>query len=243
MENFFKLCVEIGVSSTIKNSKFQLKQLFKNITLKNKRILDVGGGSGYISFYCMLNGAQSAICLEPGEEGFDSHKNQQYNLLNENLNYNINYLNKKIEDYNSRKKYDIIILHNSINHLVEGNCKDLKNNISARDKIMKTFDKISSLANHDCLLIIVDNSGYHFFQNFGLQHHPLIPHVGFHDHESANFWIKLIEFYNFKSIKTDYITPNTLRGFGKFFFNNLFSSYLFGFPFRLLFKFNNTNEN
>ena len=127
--DFFKICVKIGVSSSIRNSKFQFKQLFKNIELKNKQILDVGGGSGYISFYCMLAGAKSGVCLEPGEEGVDIQKNDSYKMLNENINYDIEYLNEKIEDYKSNKKFDLIILHNSINHLVEGNCKDLHHDI------------------------------------------------------------------------------------------------------------------
>ena len=239
MERFFEICVETGVSSSIKNSRFQFKQIFKNINLNNKSILDIGGGSGYLSFYCMLKGAKSAVCLEPGEDGVNLEKNASFETFDENFNYEIDYLNEKIEEYHSNQKFDVIILHNSINHLVECDCKNLNHNIDAKKKIMKTIEKISFLANYNSLLLIVDNSGYHFFQNFGLEHHPLIPHVGFHDHESPSFWIKLIEHYKYKFLSKDYITPNPLSFFGKIIFNNCLSSYFLGFPFRLIFKFKN----
>ena len=55
--------------------------------------------------------------------------------------------------------------------------------------MMNIIQKISLLAENNCSLLIVDNSGYHFFQKLGFERHPLIPHVGFHDHESPDFWI------------------------------------------------------
>lgn len=232
--NFFNVCTEIGVSSSIKNSKFQLGQIFNSIPLKNKNILDVGGGSGYVSFYCKIKGGRDVVCLEPEDEGSNNEKNNSYEILNDRIDYDIEYLDKRIEDYNTKKKFDLIILHNSINHLVDGNTKDLSSNDISKIKMMNTIEKISSLAADGCLLLIVDNSGYHFFQKLGFERHPLIPHVGFHDHESPDFWISYFKKFDFKFAKMDWITPNPMGYFGKVLFNSSYASYLFGLPFRLV---------
>ena len=232
--NFFNVCMEIGVSSSIKNSKFQLQQIFNGIILENKNILDVGGGSGYLSFYCKINGGRHVVCLEPEDEGSNNEKNNSFEVLNDRIDYDIDYLDKRIEDYNTKKKFDLIILHNSINHLVDGNTKELSTNDISNIKMMNTIEKISSLALDDCLLLIVDNSGYHFFQKLGFERHPLIPHVGFHDHESPDFWTSYFKEFGFKFKKVDWITPNPMRHFGKVLLNNSYSSYFFGLPFRLV---------
>ena len=44
-------------------------------------------------------------------------KDNSYEILNDCIDYDIDYLDKKIEDYKT-KKFDLII-HNSINHLVD----------------------------------------------------------------------------------------------------------------------------
>ena len=56
--NFFNVYAEIGVSSSKKNSNFNFNKFFNGINLENKNILDVGGGSGYLSFYCKINGGR-----------------------------------------------------------------------------------------------------------------------------------------------------------------------------------------
>ena len=136
--NFYNVCTEIGVSSSIKNSKFQLQQIFSGISLENKNILDVGGGSGYLSFYCKINGGRHVVCLEPEDEGSNNDKNNSFEILNDRIDYDIDYIDKRIEDYNTKKKFDLIILHNSINHLVDGNTKELSINDISNLKMMKT---------------------------------------------------------------------------------------------------------
>ena len=37
----------------------------KNFSLKNKRVLDVGGGSGIVSFFCLYNESKYVVNLEP----------------------------------------------------------------------------------------------------------------------------------------------------------------------------------
>ena len=102
-DKYFNVCTEIGVSSSIKNSKFQLEQIFNGIILKNKNILDVGGGSGYVSFYCKIKGGRHVVCLEPEDEGSNNDKNNSYEILNDCIDYDIDYLDKKIEDYKTKK--------------------------------------------------------------------------------------------------------------------------------------------
>ena len=68
--------------------------------------------------------------------------------------------------------------------------------------------------------IIVDNSKNHFFQKFGFKKHPFSPHIGFHDHETPEYWEKLLSKLGFEIVSIDWVTPNSLKSIGQLFFNN-----------------------
>ena len=73
----------------------------------------------------------------------------------------------RIQDYDADKKtFDIIILHNSINHLDEETCINLLNNKWARDRYKSIFININKLASENAKLIITDCDRKNFFALF-----------------------------------------------------------------------------
>ena len=54
-----------------------LKWLTKDIDFRNKNVLDVGGGSGLISYFSHVNGANKVVNLEPFASGSREHKNNE----------------------------------------------------------------------------------------------------------------------------------------------------------------------
>ena len=117
-----------------------------------------------------MKGANNVICVEPGEEGSDVQKNNSFNELYKELNVdNVQLINNKIENIVFQDKFDIILLHNSINHLVNGNCEDLSIDSELESQILNIFYKIKDISKPNSRIIIVDNSKNHFFKNLGLK--------------------------------------------------------------------------
>ena len=69
LENYFTAVIKEGLYPNRGNLQFHLKTLFKDIALENRRVLDIGGGSGLHSFYVACMGAKEVVCLEPENGG------------------------------------------------------------------------------------------------------------------------------------------------------------------------------
>lgn len=69
IEKFYTLAVQERLWSNKFKLRFHLKMIFEGVTLKNKCMLDIGGGNGICTFYAACKGAEEAICLEPEVEG------------------------------------------------------------------------------------------------------------------------------------------------------------------------------
>ena len=69
LEGYLSAAVKEGLYPNRGNLQYHLKTLFKNIPLENRRVLDIGGGSGLHSFYAACMGAKEVVCLEPETEG------------------------------------------------------------------------------------------------------------------------------------------------------------------------------
>ena len=69
LEVYLSAVIEEGLYPNRGNLQFHLKTLFKSTALENRRVLDIGGGSGLHSFYAACMGAKEVVCLEPGNGG------------------------------------------------------------------------------------------------------------------------------------------------------------------------------
>ena len=80
LEFFFDLAIEQKLYSNKRNLKTHLNFIFDNFDFKEKNMLDVGGGSGLLSFYAGLSGGYS-ICLEPELNGSSSSSLKKFDNL------------------------------------------------------------------------------------------------------------------------------------------------------------------
>ena len=87
LEHYLSAVIKEGLYPNRGNLQFHLKTLFKNIGLKNRRVLDIGGGSGLHSFYAACMGAKEVVCLEPETEGSRSGTGTKFRKLGGILGY------------------------------------------------------------------------------------------------------------------------------------------------------------
>jgi len=194
IERYLNLMVSEGFYRSKGNLKSYLNYLFKGISFIDKSMLDVGGGSGLFSLCARCMSAQPVICLEPESSGSAKRVSNKFRQYADHLNLDNIYLEAStFQNYEpGGASFDIILLHNSINHLSEEACINLKVSAEARKEYEAIFAKMSQVAKPGAKLIITDCSRYNFFALLRLKN-PLAPNINWHKHQSPQFWSSMLK--------------------------------------------------
>ena len=175
--------IKEGLFSTPQNLCYHMRMVFAGIDFQNRTVLDVGGGSGLYSFYAAVTGAEKVLCLEPEGAGSWSGMNAKFHRLKQLLactNVEIQPLTLQAFD-SAGEHFDLILSHNSINHLDETACINLLANPSAKAAYHAIFSKIYSLSKPGATLVLCDCSRYNFFPLLKLRN-PFAPTIQGHKH-------------------------------------------------------------
>jgi len=223
---FFDTVSREGLYPNKYNLRFYLDLIYKGIDFKGKNVIDIGGGAGLHSFYAATKGANKVICLEPEADGsrkgvIDKFLNLK-NLLNST---NVSLESSTIQSFNSDgEKFDILILHGSINHLNESACIDLLSDENSRAVYHSIFLKLSSLAKAGAKMIICDCSRYNFFATLRVPN-LIDPGIEWHKHQSPEVWADMLKDVGFIKPRVKWTSFNSLRNIGRFLFGNKFIAF------------------
>jgi len=235
IEKYYNIVIQDGLYSTKKRLNFYLNFIFDRANFVDKKMLDIGAGKGLFSFYAACKGAKRVVSIEPQAEGSksDSIKKFEKILAELNLIETIQLEKTTFQNFQSdNDKFDIILLHDSINHLDEKACINLQYDSYAIKKYNKIFQKLSCLANKGTKLIIVDCSRYSIFSKFNFKN-PFSPSIEWHKHQSPEYWAKLLLNFGFVSTDIRWISPPILNSVGKIFLSNKVAAYFTGSGFCL----------
>ena len=233
LEDYLSAVIKERLYPNSGNLQFHLKTLFKGIALENRRVLDIGGGSGLHSFYAACMGAKEVVCLEPEMEGSRSGMEAKFRKLSGILGYD----QAKFEPVTfqafdpAEKQFDTILLHNSINHLDEIACINLLSDETSKAIYMDIFLKLSSLASGGAKLIISDCSRYNFFALLRIKN-PFAPTIEWHKHQAPEVWVDLLNQVGFVNPRVRWTSFNTLRSPGRVLLGNKLLSYFLRSDFR-----------
>jgi hypothetical protein len=203
-----------------------MSTLFRGIDIKDKSVLDIGGGNGLFSFYAASMGAKRVICLEPEDEGSTTGMADNFQKLRILLGCNNVELKKEtFQDYNSDgQRFEIILLHNSVNHLDEKACINLLGQAESRIIYQGIFSKIYSLSNKGAKLIVCDCSRYNFFSLIKTRN-PFAPMIEWHKHQSPKVWSGMLSEIGFTNPQIRWSSFYTLRNLGKILTSNKLMAY------------------
>jgi SAM-dependent methyltransferase len=213
---------------------YYLTTLFEEVHFPNKRVLDIGGGRGIYSFYAACNGARDVVCLEPESDGSSSGVREKFRELQGLLRLN----NVVLEEVTLQafrpegEAFDIVILHNSINHLNEPACIDLRRDESSRIAYKELFSKIHSMSSKGAKMIICDCSPYNVFPLLG-RRNPFAPSIEWHKHQRPQVWASLLGEVGFGNSRILWFTPDRFRRLGRVLFSNEPMMYFWASHFRL----------
>jgi SAM-dependent methyltransferase len=228
--DFFDLMVSRKMYSGKENLKFYLENLFEHVELANKNVLDVGGGRGLLTFYTAVKGARKAVCLEPEKDGSRNGMTQRYHDLRAAFpeTLPVELIPLTLQEYMHQAAagiYDVVIMHNSINHLNEDACIHLLKNEASYREYVSIFKNVCRIMKEKSVLIVTDCSCNNFFNDVGVKN-IFVPSIEWHKHQQPETWISLLKEAGFKNPTLKWLTPNKLRRPGRLVMGNYFMSYL-----------------
>ena len=196
MKNKFK---EIYKPFDLNHHKFKtiynyLNWLFKDFNFVGKKVLDVGGGKGLCSYYSMYKGAKSCPNLEPFLAGSSGA------FIDNTINdLKVSYINKTFQDFEAESKFDIITMHDTINHLDEDVYIKLDKDHNSKIIYNKLVHKMNILLNKNGLILVSDCAKSNFFGDLGLKS-PFAPSIEWHLHQNPNILVEIFKSNGFELI-------------------------------------------
>lgn len=234
MEGFYEAAVHYTGRSSVARLRFFLEGLLDGIPFEGRRVLDVGGGHGILTMYAAARGATEAVCLEPLAEGSRENTDQEFNDFRDSLGLtNARLSRERLQDYEPGDGgFDVVLLHNSVNHLDEQACVHLLEREEAREAYRAIFQSLADLANPGAYLLIADCARSNLFPRLGLKN-PFARTIEWDKHQNPEVWIRLLTEAGFSRPSVRWSTFNSLRGVGRVLLGNRFAAYLLMSHFRL----------
>ncbi|GHA72853.1 class I SAM-dependent methyltransferase [Pontibacter akesuensis] len=228
--NFFDLAIDRKMYSNKPNLAFRLNYIFEGVNFVNKTVLDVGGGAGLLTFYAAVKGAKKVVCLEPEFDGSNSGMIEKFKEFKSALatSFPIEHLPLTLQDYVGQIKdesYDIVLLHNSINHLDEEACISFLEKESSYNTYKEIFTAVYSKMSKGGKLIVADCSRDNFLNAIGMKCY-FNPTIEWHKHQRPETWVSLLKEIGFRKPVIKWSTPNKLGKPGRVLMGNSFMSYL-----------------
>jgi SAM-dependent methyltransferase len=237
VETYLEAAVQEGLWSSETALDRYLRWLFRDVPLSGQRVLDIGGGTGLLSFYAAARGAKQVVCLEPDADGASVGIRRRFARLGRALGLErVRLTSATFQAYESpRDSFDVVLLHNSINHLDEEATARLGNHPPSRAVYAVLFRKLATLLAPGGPLLVADCARTNLFPLLGLPH-PISRTIEWHKHQDPALWAALLAEAGFREPIIGWSSYNRLGRFGWALLANRVGAFLGPGHFRLLMR-------
>lgn len=227
VERFFEVVKSKGIYPNVGNLRFGLNYSFEGVAFSGKRMLDIGAGVGLLGLYGKCMGAARVVCLEPEDAGATTGVRQRFDdLVSALMVEDVIMMGETFQQFDPGKdRFDIIVMHNSVNHLDEDACMRLHWDEDARATYHRLFAKLYAIAAPEAHLIVADCSRYNLFGSIGLRC-PFAPSIEWNKHQPPRLWARMLCDAGFSRPRIRWTTFNTLRGVGRMILGNRVAAFL-----------------
>jgi hypothetical protein len=225
LDRYFRVAAPLQ-SSTPTRLRYYCEYLFDGIGLAGKNVLDVGGGIGVYSMFAASCGAARVVCLEPTADGSSGTSAVTFEEMRTTLDLpRAEFLPYRLQEYDARgDTFDVILLHDSINHLDEHACARLGHDEEAVRSYQGIFRSLAELARTGSALIITDVSRSNFFVTIH-RVNPFIPSIDWDKHQSPECWAGLLAEAGFREPRLRWTTPRRFGRAGQVLLGNQWGTY------------------
>ena len=207
---------------------FHMEEVFAGVSLQGKRVLDIGGGSGLCSFYAAARGARAVTCLEPEAAGSQrGEMNSAFHELGALLDFagTVQLLPITLQQFECEPgTYEVIVLHDSINHLDEQACMRLRHDPEAQGVYRRLFRKMAEITTRKGTLIALDCSRHNFFRALGIKN-PFAPQIEWQKHQSPALWAGLLLDCGFRNPRVRWTSFNRFGKTGRVLLGNRIAAF------------------
>lgn len=235
---FFELMKELGIHQRPDRFAYYFKRFFAGYDFKGKRVLDIGGGIGRLSFYAAASGASDVICLEPETAGSTSGVITEFERIRQRGKFeNCRISPKTFQEFAAENPppFDVIVSNASINHLAEEAVVDLLTNPVSMATYQTLIRQFAELLVPGGRVIIADCCRNNLFGDLGLRN-PFCTSIEWFKHQNPSTWRRLFEREGFTLLRKEFQTFNAFGDVGKVLLGNPFFAYVYGSLFILDFQ-------
>lgn len=227
INNYFEQVEKNNFYTSGNRLKFYLEEyLFKGINFENKTVIDIGGGNGLFSFYAAICGAKKVVVMEPEFDGSTKGIQEQFFKI-KNLFPgldNIEFSTSLFQEYKGNEKFDIVLMHNSINHLDEEACITITTNKESEKTFLSLLTDLRHICESTAEIIICDCGRSNFFGDLGV-YNPFAPAIEWEKHQDPKVWIELFKKVGYTNPKTSWFSYNFMGKPGRVLFGNKIAAY------------------
>jgi hypothetical protein len=163
-------------------------------------VLEVGGGSGLLTLWAAVHGAR-VVCLEPESAGSTSGVGRLFAALRSCMGATVDarMLSQTLDDHlaRSERRFDVVVMANTVNHLDEHHCSRLHSDASARATYLALLGRLYDRINAGGYLLLTDCSRSNLFNDVGLRS-PFMPTIEWDKHQSPYLWDSLLQEVGFQ---------------------------------------------
>lgn len=235
LERYINAAIEQRLYSTPGNLRRHLEYIFAGIDLRDRDVLDIGGGAGLLATYSAVCGARSAVCVEPEGAGATSGWRAKFERFKSAVNPQlpVTFVDATIQNYlQAAHRFDVIVCANAINHLNEDACIHLQDEPDAERQYLSLFAVINQATNPGGWFVATDCGRSNFFAALGMKS-PFMPDIEWHKHQDPQVWAELLLRAGFSAVEIRWSSPNTLGRLGRLVLGNRLVAYFLLSHFRL----------
>jgi SAM-dependent methyltransferase len=234
VRNFSDAILSEGIKTTARRLEFYYRFLFSGVNLERARVLDIGGGAGMASLWAASMGAREVICLEPEVAGSTRAVSEKFERMRQRIpaGDRVRLVPARLQDYADDGQFDVILMHNSVNHLDEEACIHLRDGEQYRARYRAIFEQLARWSPPGARLIASDCSSRNFFGDLGLRH-PLARSIDWKKHQPPRVWAALLRETGFAEPRISWSSFNALGRPGRVLTGNALAAYFLISHFRL----------